>query len=151
MSWPWPARICETAPWLAARLVAVERPFTEDLAGDLPGDFEVTLDAVGPLEVERVELDVAGVRFAPVVERDEARDAEGFVDLELEAWDFCFVATGVRDSLVAPSARQGKWYRPDGIKVWIRARNPLGHPDLRQYRWSRARPSTVPITPKGYQ
>ncbi len=88
-------------------------------------------DAVGRLAIERDAEDLAGVRLVPVVDRDEVRAEEDFVDLVLEAGDFCFVATGVRDSLVAPSARHLRWYRSDGADVRISSRVSLAVPDLR--------------------
>ena len=65
------------------------------LADDFAGDFED---------------DLAAGFAADLV--DDARDEDDFVDFDFEAGVFCFVATGVRDSLVAPSARQSPWYRP---------------------------------------
>lgn len=130
MSWPWPARTCEIAPELAGRFATVERPL----------DAAVRLDAV-----DRV---AAGLREVAGFRGDDGLpDAAAFVDVRLvpfedvdeealggfapDAGDFCFVATGVRDSLVALSARRGKWYRSDGTDVGIRARFLLGSPDLR--------------------
>lgn len=79
-------------------------------------DFEDDLDAdrAPGLAEERVAV---GREDAPEVLDADALDDEVFVDfvvlvdVDLEAGGFCFVATGVRDSLVAPSARQGRWYR----------------------------------------
>ena len=67
----------------------------------MAGDFD---DVLAPgFAAERVDV----VRDAPAWDLvDDARDEDDFVDFDFEAGVFCFVATGVRDSLVAPSARQ---------------------------------------------
>jgi len=130
MSCPWPARTCEIAPELAGRFAAVERP----------------LDAAVRLEV--VDRDAAGLRDVDGFRGDDGfPDAAAFVDARLvpfedveeealgdfapDAGDFCFVATGVRDSLVALSARQTRGYLPSAPDAGIRAGFLLGLHDPR--------------------
>jgi len=75
--------------------------------------FRVAPDRVGvlfELLAGDFEDDLAAGFAADLAE--DARDEDDFVDFDFEAGVFCFVATGVRDSLVAPSARQKPWYRP---------------------------------------
>jgi len=67
------------------------------------------------------------VRLAPLEDADE----EALGDFAPDAGDFCFVATGVRDSLVALSARREQGYRPTAPDAGIRAGFLLGLPDLR--------------------
>jgi hypothetical protein len=136
ISWPWPASTCEIAPELAGRFAAVERPL----------DAAVRLDAVDRVAAGLVAVDglrdVAGFRAD-----DGLPDAAAFVDARLvpfedveeealggfapDAGDFCFVATGVRDSLVALSARRTQQYWSDQRDVGITAGFLLGSPDLR--------------------
>jgi hypothetical protein len=130
MSWPWPARTCEIAPELAGRFAAVERPL--DAAVRLEG---VEREADGFLVVERLRV-VEGLRAAVAfvdvrLVPFEDVDEEALGGFAPDAGDFCFVATGVRDSLVALSARRSKWYRSDGTDVGIRAGFLLGSLDLR--------------------
>lgn len=68
-----------------------------------------------------------GVRLVP---REDA-DEEALGDFAPDAGDFCFVATGVRDSLVALSARQTRGYRPSAPDAGIRAGFLLGLHDPR--------------------
>ena len=136
MSWPWPARTCEIAPELAGRFAAVERPLDAAVRLDAVDRVAAGLVAVDGLrEVDGFRGDVGlpdaaafvGVRLVP---REDA-DEEALGDFAPDAGDFCFVATGVRDSLVALSARRGKWYRSDGTDVGIRAGFLLGLHDPR--------------------
>jgi hypothetical protein len=101
-------------------VVLVERLAADDRPLDAAGRLDVDRD------VDRDEPARAGARLAPAVDFDEAREEDAFVDLVLEAGVVCFVATGVRDSLVAPSARHRRWYRPDGTDAGIGLGN---HPD----------------------
>lgn len=115
-------------------------------------DAAVRLEVVDRVAAGLVAVDglrdVAGLREVAGLRGDDGLpDAAAFVDVRLvpfedveeealggfapDAGDFCFVATGVRDSLVALSARRGKWYRSDGTDVGIRAGFLLGSPDLR--------------------
>ncbi len=64
---------------------------------------------VGLREADDVRVGaLRGVPDADDVRFDPEEDAEddAFVDFARELGDVCFVATGVRDSLVAPSARR---------------------------------------------
>jgi hypothetical protein len=87
------------------------------------------LDAAVRLEGVEREADgfLVDVRLVPFEDVDE----EALGGFAPDAGDFCFVATGVRDSLVALSARRSKWYRSDGTDVGIRAGFLLGSLDLR--------------------
>ena len=109
-------------------------------------DAAVRLDAVDRVAAGLVAVDglrdVAGFRAD-----DGLPDAAAFVDARLvpfedveeealggfapDAGDFCFVATGVRDSLVALSARRTQQYWSDQRDVGITAGFLLGSPDLR--------------------
>ena len=65
----------------------------------------------------RAAVDLVDVRFAPPEDAEE----EALGDFDRDAGDVCFVATGVRDSLVALSARQSQWYWSDRSDVGITA------------------------------
>lgn len=108
---------------------------------DFEDDFDV--DPAPGLAEERADF---GREEAPEVLDADARDDEvfvDFVDVDFEAGIFCFVATGVRDSLVAPSARRFRWYRSGAPPGRMRRNSTFGH--VRRY-WG----TTFSLTPKGY-
>lgn len=115
-------------------------------AAELPLDAVVLLavvdrDAAGLLAADglRCVEGLRGVEGLPDAEAlvdvrlvaPEDADEEALGDFAPDAGDFCFVATGVRDSLVALSARQKKGYRPSAPDAGIRAGFLLGLPDPR--------------------
>ena len=108
---------------------------------DFEDDFDV--DPAPGLAEERADF---GREEAPEVLDADARDDEvfvDFVDVDLEAGVLCLVATGVRDSLVAPSARREKAYRSGTPSGRMRRKSIFG-------RVPRHRGTTFSLTPKGY-
>ena len=113
---------------------------------DFEDDFDV--DPAAGLAEERADF---GREETPEVLDADVRDDEAFddeafedfVDVDLEAGGFCFVATGVRDSLVAPSARRCRWYRSGTPSGRMRRKSTFGH--VRRHRGT-----TFSLTPKGY-
>lgn len=116
----------------------VEPERDDVLAEVLAGDFDVDLvPGFAPERPEVAREDSAGDLD------DVARDEDAFVDFDFEAGIFCFVATGVRDSLVAPSARREKAYRSGAPPGRMRRNSTFGH--VRRYQGT-----TFSLTPKGY-
>ena len=107
------------------------------------------LDVLGREPVERVPPDFAGVRLVPAVDFDEDRVEADFVDLVLEAGVFCFVATGVRDSLVAPLRSPPQIVPARWRSCGDRGRIAIGtaHPVVHHSRCRRR--TSVPSTQKG--
>ncbi len=117
----------------------------DDFDEDFEDDFDV--DPAPGLAEDRAEVgreEALEVLDADV--RDDALDDEAFedfVEVDLEAGVLCLVATGVRDSLVAPSARRSKCYWSGTPPGRMRRKSTSGH--VRRHRGT-----TFSLTPKGY-